>query len=130
MSEKILFPHAARLAIDAINAELPPGVRAYPKVPKDNAAPGVLKFVVVQAVGGANETFVTATPQLIIEAYAPKDADAYELCDLALAIVRSQDGSIRGARGFGYPQNLPDPTTSQVRYTSTGEVRVWGTVTP
>ena len=130
MADKVRFPHAAKVILDLLNAELPSGVKAYPKIPAATTNPKPGKFIVVRVVGGTTETLVTSAPQITIEGYAAADGDAYDLCDLAVAIIRSQDGVIRGARGFGYPQNLPDPTTSQVRYTSTGEVRVWGAVTP
>lgn len=130
MAELISFPNAQALVLDALNAALPSGVKAHPAVPKDNKVPQGREFVVVRALGGQQETFVSAAPLLSVEGYADSRARAYDLCDLALAIVRSQDGDIRGARGFSYPQELPDPTTRQIRYTSTGEVRVRGAAIP
>lgn len=131
MAEKVRFPHAAKAVIDVLNAELPADVRAYPKVPAATKNPKPAgKFVVIRTVGGVVETLVTSAAQITVDGYASADDDAYDVCDLALSIIRSQDDVVRGARGFGYPQNLPDPTTSQVRYTSTGEVRVWGAATP
>ncbi len=130
MAEFISFPNAQALAVDALNAALPTGVRAYPATPKDNKAPRGGEFIVVRSLGGQTETFVSAAALLSVEGYASKRDRAYELCDLALAIIRAQDGELRGASGFAYPQELPDPATRQVRFTSTGEVRVRGAAIP
>lgn len=126
VAEVIAFPFAVGLVVDALNAQLPDGLVAYPAVPTSNAAPGSGEFVVVRSLGGVQETLVSAAPLISVEGYASKRARAYEVCDLAVAIIRSQDGTVRGARGFSYPQELPDPATRQVRFTSTGEVRVRG----
>lgn len=130
VAELISFPNAQALLVDVLNAALPVGVKAYPKTPKDNAVPIGDEFVVVRSLGGVRETLVTSAPLISVEGYANKSTRAYELCDLALAIIRAQDGDIRGASGFTYPQELPDPTTRQIRYTSTGEVRVRGAAIP
>jgi len=125
MTEPITFPHAGTFAVDLLNAELPNGLTAYKKVPSHATEPNGSEFVVVTVAGGFSETFITNAAQLIVDGYASKDARAYEICDIALSIIRASDGLIRGARGFSYPQFLPDPTTSQIRYTSTGDVRIW-----
>lgn len=128
--EQIRFPHGGTLAVDLVNASLPDGVRAYKRVPPSATVPKPSEFIVISVAGGVAETFVTSTVQLVVDGYANSDARAYELCDLALSIIRASDGELRGARGFSYPQSLPDPTTSQVRYTSTGDVRVRGAASP
>lgn len=133
VAELLRFPDVEAALVTALNAGLlthEPTVKASTKPPKGSKSPRGDEYITVISLGGASETFVTSTPLVTVEAYAKSEPRAYELCDLALAIIRSQDGTIRGARGFAYPQNLPDPTTSQVRYTSTGEVRVWGAVSP
>jgi hypothetical protein len=87
--------------------------------------PRPAEFVKVICGGGLDETMVSEAAQITVEGWAKTEARAFELCDLARAILRAQDSDLRGARGFAYPQNLPDPVTDQVRYTSTGDVRVW-----
>lgn len=129
----VTFPDAAaavREIVAAAFAERGETVEVFTRVPASNVVPGLSTFVVVRGVGGNQETPVSAAPLITVEGYAPKRAEAYRLCDLALGVIRAQDGTIRGARGFTFPQELPDPTTSQVRFTSTGEVRVWGAVIP
>jgi hypothetical protein len=126
MVEQIRFPHAGTLAIALLNANLPSGLTAYKRVPASAGNPTPSEFIVVTVAGGIAETLITNAAQLVVDGYAATDARAYEICDVALSILRSADGLIRGARGFSYPQNLPDPATNQIRYTSTGDVRVWG----
>lgn len=130
MAEIITFPDVEALVVSTLNTELTARgestVRAYTRVPRTRPA----EFVRVIGSGGLDETKVSEAALVTIEGWAKTEARAFQLCDLARAILRSQDGDIRGARGFSYPQNLPDPVTDQVRYTSTGDVRVWGTTTP
>lgn len=133
MAERITFADVFTVLKEIVDTELEAldeTARVFPGVPPDNTVPKPTSFIVIRPIGGLSETFVTATPLITVEGYANKRAEAYRLCDLALSIIRAQDGAIRGARGFSYPQNLPDPTTSQARFTSTGEVRVWGAVHP
>lgn len=125
MAEVITFPNARELVRERLNAQLPSGVTAHRRIPAGTTNPKPTKFVVVRANGGQIETFVSAAALISIEGYAADPDAAFHLCNLAVGIVRSLEDVI-SARGFGYPQELPDPTTSQVRFTSTGEVRVRG----
>ena len=125
MAEVITFPNAREIVRSALDAALPDGVQAHRKIPAGTANPKPSKFVVVRANGGQRETLVSAAALISIEAYAAHPDDAFELCNLAFGLVQSLEEVI-SARGFAYPQELPDPTTSQIRFTSTGEVRVRG----
>lgn len=124
------YPDVEALIVSALNAGFTahsePTIKASTKVPNPRPA----EFVRVLSSGGLDETMVTDSVLVTIEGWAATETRALRLCDMARAILRSQDGAIRGARGFSYPQNLPDPVADQVRYTSTGDVRVWGTTTP
>lgn len=126
MVDLITFPDVEALVIATLDAGFvaldQASIKAHTRVPNPRPA----EFVKVICGGGLDETMVSEAAQITVEGWARTEARAFELCDLARAILRSQDGTIRGARGFAYPQNLPDPVTDQVRYTSTGDVRVWG----
>jgi len=130
MAEIVTFPDVEALLVDLLNGEFTArsetALKAHTKVPTERPD----EFVRVLSGGGQDETKVSESALITIEGWAQTEARAYAICDLARAIIRSQDGLIRGARGFSYPQNLPDPVANQVRYTSTGDVRVWGTTTP
>lgn len=130
MAEIITFPDVEALVVAALNAGFTArgeaGLKAHTRVPNPRPA----EFVKVLGGGGLDETMVSEAAQITLEGWAATEPRAREICELARAIVRSQDSDIRGARGFSFPQNLPDPTSDQARYTSTGDVRVWGTTTP
>jgi hypothetical protein len=130
VAEIITFPDVETLVVSVLNTTFPTrgetSLKASTRVPNPRPA----EFVKVLGGGGLDETKVSEAALITIEGWAATEARAFEICELARAILRSQDGDIRGVRGFSYPQNLPDPATKQVRYTSTGDVRVWGTTTP
>lgn len=130
VAEIVTFPDVEALVVSVLNAELPAHGEATVKASTRVANPRPSEFIKILVGGGQDETKVSESALITIEGWAKTEARARRLCDLARAIVRSQDGDIRGARGFSYPQNLPDPVSDQVRYTSTGDVRVWGTTTP
>lgn len=125
----ITFPDVEALVVEVLNAGFTAigetTIKAHTRVPSTRPA----EFVKVIVGGGVDETMVSESALITVEGWAATEGRARRLCDLARAIIRSQDGDLRGARGFSYPQNLPDPVTDQVRYTSTGDVRVWGTTT-
>lgn len=130
VAEIITFPDVESLIVDILNAEFTArgetSLRAHTRVPSTRPS----EFVKVISGGGLDETKVSEAALVTIEGWAKTEGRAFTICELARAILRSQDGDIRGVRGFSYPQNLPDPVSNQVRYTSTGDVRVWGTTTP
>jgi hypothetical protein len=129
MAQIIVFPDVEALVVEILQAEFTDrgvDVKVSTRVPTKRPA----EFVKIIGGGGLDETMVSEAAQITIEGWAYTEGRAFELCELARAILRSQDGQIRGVRGFAYPQNLPDPVSDQVRYTSTGDVRVWGAASP
>jgi hypothetical protein len=125
MAQLVIFPDVEALLVEILNDgfdDLDEQIKASTRVPNPRPA----EFVKVLVSGGIDETMVTDSVLVTIEGWAKTEPRARQICELARAILRSQDGEIRGVRGFGYPQNLPDPVSDQVRYTSTGDVRVWG----
>jgi hypothetical protein len=88
-------------------------------------------FVRVIRAGGTKESLVSEQAWVIVEAYAPMERDASYLLSICRAILHAQDGPLFGAFEVSGPVNLPDPTTSQVRYTQTLGIRARGnSVTP
>lgn len=124
--ERILFPDPVELALAALNPELAayePGVVAYGRVP--SARPH--QFVRVIDGGGGQETFITENATLIVEGWAQTETRASQIVRVARAILLAQHGALFGVTTIARPTNLPDPTTSQERYTSTIGARVRGT---
>lgn len=86
------------------------------------------KFLKVIRTGGTNETMVSDRPQITLEAYAKNEVDAAALLSTARAWLNAADGMIFGVVELGGPVNLPDPTTSHIRYTMTFWLRIRGVV--
>lgn len=125
VAELILFPDVEQVAIDVIDAALSDLGDVVPvgtAVPEDED-----EFIRVLGIGGLPETMVSEVATVTVEGWAKTETRARDLCDIARAALRAYAGNQRPA--FSHPQNLPDPTTDRVRYTSTGDVRVWGAAT-
>lgn len=131
MVQLVVSPDVEALAVMALNAEFDtrmPGVRWGTKVP--NPRPALFGRVMLS--GGTGETMISDQVQLILEGWADDgptaEKDAGDIVRLGIAVIRSLDGILFGGFTIGAPSNLPDPTTSQTRYTALVGVRVRGTV--
>lgn len=133
MSEVIVFPDVEAIVISYLNAEFAARsetARASTKVPKTRPT----KFVRVLRTGGPSE-FIMDRAQLTLEAWANKATDAIALMQLARGLMHAIDrvtynGStyqFYAPQEFSGPANLPDPDSSQERYTETFSVGVRGT---
>lgn len=128
--ELVVAPDVEPLAVAALNAEFDtrmPGVRWGTQVP--NSRP--TKFGRVILSGGTGETMISDQVQLIVEGWAEgatAEKDAGDIVRLGVAVLKSLDGILFGGFTVGAPSNLPDPTTSQTRYTALVGLRVRGTV--
>lgn len=134
MPEVIVFPDVEAIVISYLNAEFvsrSETARASTKVPN----PRPTKFVRVLRTGGPSEHLVIDRAQLTLEAWADKATAAIALMQLVRGIMRSIDQvTYDGAtyqfyapQEFSGPANLPDPDSSQERYTETFSVGVRGT---
>lgn len=133
MSEVIVFPDVEAIVISYLNAEFAARsetARASTKVPKTRPT----KFVRVLRTGGPSE-FIMDRAQLTLEAWANKATDAIALMQLTRGLMHAIDrvtysGStyqFYAPQEFSGPANLPDPDSSQERYTETFSVGVRGT---
>ncbi|WP_269939012.1 hypothetical protein [Arthrobacter sp. HY1533] len=86
------------------------------------------QFLKVVRTGGTNETLISDRAQITLEAYATKEVDAVALLSTARAWLNAADGMIFGVTELSGPVNLPDPITSNIRYTMTLWVRIRGVV--
>lgn len=122
VADLIVFPDVEDLAISVLNTDGRSGVSWYGRVPA--ARPD--EFGRVLRVGGVRETLISDAAELVLEAWAQTDARAVEILNLGRAILAAQDAVLFGCREISGPANLPDPTTDQVRYTLTIQIRVRG----
>jgi hypothetical protein len=124
----LIMPDVEKLVVEALNAEFgtrKPAVKWSTKVPNPRPA----AFGRVLRTGGPMETLVSENAQITLEGWAGTEAVALDILNLARAIAFDFDGTLFGVTEIGGPANLPDPTTSQCRYTATLGVRARGTVT-
>lgn len=131
MTEWVVQPDVEALVVQVLDANLPLvqlGVPVGTQIP--NPRPST--FVRVTRAGGTAETLVSEQAWVIVEAYATFERDAIQLLNTCRAILHALDGGpLFGTFEISGPVNLPDPTTSQVRYTQTLGIRARGTsVTP
>lgn len=124
----VVFPDVEALVVTALNAAFATrmsGVRWSTKVP--NPRPD--EFGRVLRTGGPAETLVTENAQITLEGWALTEARASAILNLGRAIAFEFNGTLFGVTEIGGPINLPDPDSSQYRYTATLGVRARGTVT-
>jgi len=86
------------------------------------------EFIRVMRTGGAKETVRSEAAQITVEAWAGTEARASDLLSTARAILNAADAQLFGVREFSGPANLPDPTTAQIRFTMSFQIRARGTV--
>jgi len=122
MDQLLGFPDIEALVVQLYNTELTarePGVQASTRVPDPRPA----EFIRVIRFGGPRESLISENAQIIVEAWATTEARAAALLNLARAILNAQDGQLFGCTEISGPNNLPDPTTSEVRYTQNFGIR-------
>lgn len=133
MAELILFPAADEAVWTFLDQRLQgsalAGVHAYGTIP--NTRPD--RFVRIRMGGGVEVDVITAMPTLYVESYGARTGDAKTIAEFchALLLSASRDGwlldvPLRGIDVISRPQELPDPLTSQARYTATYAVKLRG----
>jgi len=126
VAEYIGFPDVEAVVIGVLNAALTTpfaGVKASTKI--KNPRPS--EFVRSIRSGGARESIVSENATILLEAYAATETRAFQILNFCRAVLFAQDDVLFGVTEIGSPANLPDPTTSQLRYVMTVGVRVRGT---
>jgi hypothetical protein len=127
MAQLVVIPDIEALAVAALNAafaDLMPGVVWATRVPDPRPA----RFGRIIRAGGAQETVVSDQAQLLVEGWAEAEGDAERICALGRAVLLAQDGRLFGGFTIAAPANLPDPRTSQTRYTCNVGIRARGDV--
>lgn len=121
----ILFPDIEALVIAVVNADFATSFTGVTASTKNQGADEYLK---VTRTGGPRETLISERAQLLLEAYSPSEVRAIAILGRARALLFAQAGTIFGVNEISGPANLPDPLTSQIRYTQLLGVRTRGTV--
>jgi hypothetical protein len=131
MDPLIMFPDAELVMCDWLRSALL--ARGY-NVPVATAVPATRppSFVRLMRTGGARHTLVSDAAQITVECFAVKESAAANLAAICRALIHSTPGQVPAVMVYrveelGGPQNLPDPSTTQYRYTQTFEVHLRGT---
>jgi hypothetical protein len=122
----VLYGDAEALLADYLNAQLTEPVRLRIPKPRPSA------FVLVQRLGGTQETPVSEAATLTVEAWGPNDAAAHDLAQMARYWAHTLSGTRVGGvqvyrvQEFAGPARLPDPESDQSRYVLTLSVSIRG----
>lgn len=125
--EAIVYPDAVDVAITWLTANLGPIV--LPRVPN----PRLSQMVIVRRTGGARLNLVADNPTLTVEAWAQTDEDAHDLAQEARGYLLAMRGEVIGGvtvyrtADVGGPGLLPDPLSTQSRYTFSVSAAMRGT---
>jgi len=127
VTEYVVGPDVEQALVDA----LPPllGFPWFGSVPN----PRPKRFGRVEQTGGTEVNVVIDEPLILVENWATTAAQAHSDAQRTRAALkrlhRVGDVVFYRVRGATLPQSLPDPTTSQARYTALYAIRVRGLVT-
>lgn len=101
-------------------------------IPAGTKPASVAPFLRVLRTGGPPTTRVSDSPQVTVEAYHSRESGASSLLERARLSLMELPGTaldgfrIKSVDIIGGPVNLPDPSTSNYRYTFTAVVQVRG----
>lgn len=133
MAERVDFPDPDAVLCAYLTAQnltgTYAGVKASTKVPATRPA----RFIRAYSVGGFERNMVTAVTRFVVEGWGSTESAAQGLCARSLAqIVTAARAGVMGSTTVtsvnvvSRPQNLPDPDSTQSRYTATVEVAMRG----
>jgi hypothetical protein len=121
VTEAVLYPDVELLVCNLLRNPLL-GVPVVADIPATRPN----EFVRVIRTGGPRETMCSEAALLAIEAWALSKSRASQLAREARAVIFAADGQLFGPREVAGPAYLPDPTSAQIRYTMTVQIRVRG----
>lgn len=101
-------------------------------VPAGTRAASAAPFLRVLRTGGPPTTRVSDSPQVTVEAYHSRESGALNLLERARLVLMELPGTaldgfrVKSVELIGGPVNLPDPSTTNYRYTFTAVVQIRG----
>lgn len=131
MVQPILFPDVEALLVTYLTEALTArgdSATVHTKVPTTRPS----RFVLVPRRGGVQRDVVIDDATIAVECWADTDGDAAQLTQLVRALLMALPA--RGVNGtafyryreFAGPQNFPDGTSAQSRYTFTCQISCRG----
>jgi acetylornithine deacetylase/succinyl-diaminopimelate desuccinylase-like protein len=129
MADLIIFPDAVAAACAHLRSELGGTV-----VVSDVPTVRPVEFVSVERVGGVARNLVVDEASLVVDCWAARKQDAHDLAQRCRALLHAAVGTtLSGVMVYrcdelGGPANLPDPLSSQPRYSFSVALAVRGIV--
>jgi len=121
VAEAVEFPDVELAVCEALRVPLV-GVPVVADVPAARPA----EFIRVLRTGGPRETLRTEAAQITVEGWAGSKQRAKFLLNRCRAILNRSEGALFGVIELSGPADLPDPTTAQIRYTMSFQIRAHG----
>lgn len=134
MNVAVEFTDVEQLCIDVLRPLMAARGMPYPMsttVPRE-PAPRPAAFWRLLPTGGNRANIVVDNATLTVESWATTETQASAMARKIRAVIESIAGTVHGqtviyrTRDFSAPVNLPDPTSDQIRYTSTGSLYLRG----
>lgn len=127
----IVFPDAEQISIDYLRAELDARLN---DTHVGNRIPDPRPAALVQCrrLGGPRRNLVADNPQIGVECWADTEAEAHDLAQLCRGLLLAMPGhtvdgvAVYRVDEFAGPVNLPDPLSTQPRYTFTVQISLRG----
>jgi hypothetical protein len=125
----LVFPDAEAVVIDYLDDQLDGDVPVSLTIPTTRPD----EFVTVQRSGGPRLNMVADRPVLLVECWAQGATRAKAIAEEARALITAMRGQVIGGVTIYHvndaagPSYLPDPSSTQPRYTFTVEVAMRGT---
>lgn len=124
VAEAVLFRDIEALVCTYLRKPLLGSIQIGIRIPSTRPA----EFIRVMRTGGPRETVASEAAQITVEAWAQSESRASLLLSQCRALLNAADETIYGVRELSGPANLPDPVSSQIRYTQSFQVRARGAV--
>ena len=118
----VIFPDIELAVCNVLRNQSLGGIRVGNKVPTTRPS----EFIRVLRTGGVMETIRSEAAQVTVEAWAQTEFRASAILAICRAIINRSEGIVFGAKELSGPINLPDPSTAQIRYTMSFQIRARG----
>jgi hypothetical protein len=131
-TDVVIFPDAVAVVVGYLRDQLSQRdvdaviAKDVPKPRPDN------RLVVVKRGGGVRQTVVSDGPLLIVECWAARSEDAHDLAQLCRGLLHAMAGTTQSGvpcyrvDDAGGVIDLPDPLSTQPRYTFTVQAHLRG----
>lgn len=130
MAEHPIFPDAIELAREWLLDHLDVPVVVAMTKQDEEVSKRHPEFVRLDLLGGRDQTRVSGSARVSFEAWGDTSPAAHDLAQETLALMRLLPANSDTVHSFtvdSLPANLPDPSSTQNRFTFQGQLHIRGT---